>query len=57
VDCVLLQRAERRFGNGDGRYTAAEYNAAFGAWYDLAHAPYHFYGPGRRIRLGVEIAF
>jgi hypothetical protein len=57
VDCVLLTRAEARFGNGDGVYTRAEYSSAFGAWYDLAQAPYQFYGPGRRIRLGVAIAF
>lgn len=57
VDCVLLMRAEGRYGNGDGLYTRAEYTAAFGAWYDLAYAPYRFYGPGRRIRLGVELSF
>lgn len=57
ADCVLLQRAERRFGNGDGLYTRPEYTTAFGAWYDLANAPYRFYGPGRRIRVGVELQF
>jgi hypothetical protein len=57
VDCVLLERAERRFGNGDGVFTPPEYTSAFGAWYDLANAPYRFYGPGRRIRIGVEMAF
>jgi len=57
VDCVLLQRAERRFGNGDGVFTPAEYGAAFDAWYALANAPYRFYGPGRRIRVGAELSF
>jgi len=57
VDCVMLERAERRFGNGDGIYTQAEYQKAFGAWYDLLNAPYSFYGPGRRIRVGVEMTF
>ncbi|MGH7520858.1 MAG: TonB-dependent receptor domain-containing protein [Gemmatimonadales bacterium] len=57
ADCVLLQRAERRFGNGDGLYTQPEYSAAFNAWYDLANAPYRFYGPGRRIRVGFELGF
>jgi TonB dependent receptor-like, beta-barrel len=57
VDCVLLQRAEQRFGNGDGVYTEAEYTRAFGAWYDLLNAPYGFYGPGRRIRVGMEFVF
>jgi hypothetical protein len=57
ADCVLLQRAERRFGNADGLFTRTEYSASFGAWYDLANAPYRFYGPGRRVRLGVELSF
>jgi hypothetical protein len=57
VDCVLLERAEQRFGNGDGVFTASEYTKAFTAWYDLANAPYRFYGPGRRIRVGLEVSF
>jgi hypothetical protein len=57
VDCVLLQRAEARFGNGDGVYTASEYNAAFNAWYNLQQAPDRFYGTGRRLRVGAEISF
>jgi hypothetical protein len=57
VDCVLLTRAEARFGNGDGIYTAAEYTAAFDAYYDLENAPSRFYGPGRRVRIGVELSF
>ncbi|HUL01591.1 MAG TPA: TonB-dependent receptor [Gemmatimonadales bacterium] len=57
VDCVLLEGAERRFGNGDGVYTQAEYQNAFGAWYDFLNAPYNFSGPGRRIRIGAEIVF
>jgi len=57
VDCVLIERAEQRFGNGDGIFTPSEYRAAFGAWYNLVNAPALFYGPGRRIRLGAEIVF
>jgi len=57
VDCVLLERAEARYGNGDGVFTPAEYDAAFGAWYNLANAPSRFYGSGRRIRLGAELQF
>ena len=57
MDCVLLERAERRFGNGDGVFTPSEYGAAFDAWYALANAPYRFYGPGRRIRVGAELSF
>jgi hypothetical protein len=57
ADCVLLQRAERRFGNSDGLYARGEYTTAFTAWYDFANAPYRFYGTGRRVRLGVELSF
>ncbi len=57
ADCVLLQRAERRFGDSDGLFTRSEYTTSFGSWYDLANAPYRFYGPGRRIRFGLEFNF
>jgi len=57
VDCVLLERAEARYGNGDGKFTPAEYKAAFSAWYNLANAPSTFYGAGRRIRIGAELTF
>ncbi len=57
VDCVLLERAEARYGNGDGVFTPAEYNAAFNSWYNLQNAPSRFYGPGRRVRFGFEISF
>jgi hypothetical protein len=57
VDCVLLQRAEARWGNGDGIYTQSEYSLAFNAWYDLANSRDSFYGAGRRLRIGAEITF
>ena len=57
VDCVLLKRAESRFGNGDGLYTQDEYTAAFTANYDLFNAPYTFYSTGTQIRLGIELRF
>ncbi|HMG18612.1 MAG TPA: hypothetical protein VK573_07800, partial [Gemmatimonadales bacterium] len=57
VDCVLLQRAEARFGDGDGFFTESEYSSAFNAWYNLQNAPDRFYGTGRRIRIGAEISF
>jgi hypothetical protein len=57
VNCVLITRAEQRFGNGDGVYTEAEYNAAFDAEYDLYNAPFAFYGSGRQVRLGLELRF
>jgi Carboxypeptidase regulatory-like domain/TonB-dependent Receptor Plug Domain len=57
VDCVLLERAEARYGNGDGVFTAAEYDAAFTGWYNLMNAPSRFYGPGRFVRIGAELSF
>jgi hypothetical protein len=57
VDCVLLERAEARYGNGDGKFTPAEYTAAFTAFYNLQNAQSRFYGPGRRIRIGAELTF
>lgn len=57
VDCVLLTRAEARFGNGDGQFTESEYLRAFNAWYNLGNAPDRFYGVGRRIRVGAELSF
>jgi hypothetical protein len=55
VDCVMLLRAEQRYGNGDGIFTKNEYTRAFSAWYNLANAPYRFCGQGRRIRVGLEV--
>jgi len=57
VNCVLLKRAEARYGNGDGLYTEDEYTAAFNAEYDLFNAPHRFYGLGRQVRLGLELRF
>ncbi|HTR76707.1 MAG TPA: hypothetical protein VMH39_01295, partial [Gemmatimonadaceae bacterium] len=57
VDCVLLERAEARYGNGDGIYTPAEYKAAFNGWYNLQNAQSRFYGTGRRLRLGAQLSF
>jgi outer membrane receptor for ferrienterochelin and colicin len=57
VDCVLLKRAEARFGNGDGTYTEAEYRTAFNAQYDLFNGPWQFYDQPRHIRLGFEVRF
>jgi hypothetical protein len=57
VNCVLLKRAEARFGNGDGLYTEDEYQAAFNAEYDLFNAPHRFYAAGRHVRLGIELRF
>jgi hypothetical protein len=57
VDCVLLVRAEQRYGNGDGIFSQNEYVKAFTAWYNFFNAPSGFYGTGRRIRIGAEFTF
>ncbi|MBE0591784.1 MAG: TonB-dependent receptor [Gemmatimonadales bacterium] len=55
--CVMLQRTEQRFGNGDGIYDVEEQTAAVRAYYDLNNAPQTFYGTGRLIRLGLQLQF
>jgi len=57
VDCVELERAEARFGNGDGVYTVAEQTNALNAYYNLFNGPYTFYDSPRNIRLGFELNF
>jgi hypothetical protein len=57
VNCVLIKRAEQRWGDGDGIYTLDEYQAAFDAQYYLSNAPYQFYAAPRHIRLGLELRF
>jgi hypothetical protein len=57
VDCVLLKRAEARFGNGDGVYDENEYTSAFIADYDLNNGRWWFYDTPRHIRLGLELRF
>ena len=57
VQCVALQRAENRFGNGDGMYTAEEQTRAFTAYYDAFYGAWRFYGPGRTARAGIRLEF
>ena len=57
LDCVMLQRAEARFGNGDGTFTQAEQTKAFSAYYQMLYGAWRFYGPQRTIRVGLELAF
>jgi hypothetical protein len=57
VDLYLLQKAEARFGNGDGMFSAAEQIAAFGAAVRaqaLATTPL---SQSRRIQVGLQIDF
>jgi len=55
VNCVLLRRAEARWGNGDGLYDENEQRAAFGAMYDLFFGPWALRGPPRHVRIGIEV--
>jgi hypothetical protein len=55
ANCVLLRRAEARWGNGDGLYDESEQRAAFGALYDLFFGPWTLRGAPRHARIGVEI--
>jgi hypothetical protein len=57
VDCVLLQRTEARWGNGDGIFTTAEQQRALNAWYDAFNGPQRFYASPRQIRVGAELNF
>jgi hypothetical protein len=58
VDCVLLKRAEQRWGNGDGRYAEQEYMSALNGWYEAWNAPtWWFYAPGRQMRVGLQLQF
>ncbi|HWA15872.1 MAG TPA: hypothetical protein VG817_05535, partial [Gemmatimonadales bacterium] len=56
-NCAYLIAAEERFGNGDHRFTVAEQSRAFDAYYQTAKGEPNFTGPGRRVRLGVEVHF
>jgi len=57
VDCVELQRAEARFGNGDGVYSVAEQTNALNSYYTLLNGAYTFNDTPRDIRLGFELNF
>jgi outer membrane receptor protein involved in Fe transport len=57
VNCVLLKRAEARYGNGDGVYHQDEYTAAFNASYDAFNNRSYFYDQPRHIRIGFELRF
>ena len=56
-NCIMLRRAEARFGDGDQFFTDAEQNTAYGAWYRLNAGPHALKGPGLNFRLGFEFNF
>jgi hypothetical protein len=55
TNCVLLRRAEARWGDGDGLYDDEEQRVAFGALYDLFFGPWTLRGTPRHLRVGIEI--
>jgi carboxypeptidase family protein/TonB-dependent receptor-like protein len=55
--CVYLIRAEQRWGNGDGLYTADEQESAIAAFYHFARGENRFTGTPRRARIGFELNF
>jgi len=55
VNCVVLTRVERRFGDGNGLYSLAEQQQTLNAYYDAFDGPWFFYNPGRTLRIGVEV--
>jgi carboxypeptidase family protein/TonB-dependent receptor-like protein len=57
VNCVMLQRTETRFGDGDHIFTLSEQQKTLNTYYDLFNGPQNFYGAGRNIRLGFELNF
>ena len=56
-NCVMLRRAESRYGNGDQFFTEAEQNTAFQSWFNLFNGPQTLKGPGFNLRLGFELNF
>jgi hypothetical protein len=56
-NCLMLRRAEERFGNGDRKFDQSEWNAAYGAWYNVNNGSQAYYGAGLNIRFGFELNF
>ena len=56
-NCIMLRRAEARYGNGDQFFTDAEQNSAYGAWFNLFNGPQALKGSGFNLRLGFELNF
>ncbi len=57
IDCVLVQRTEARFGDGDQVYDEEEQRAAMIAWRELVQGDQWYLGDPLHIRLGVELSF
>ncbi len=46
---------EKRFGDGDSTCTPAEETRALDAFYDAFFGSTRLYGPGRTLRIGLEL--
>ncbi|HEU4698825.1 MAG TPA: TonB-dependent receptor plug domain-containing protein [Gemmatimonadales bacterium] len=57
ADCVLLSRAEARWGNGDGVFTWAEQRAAFAAQYRAFRGEQALTDAPRQFRVGMALRF
>ena len=57
ADCLLVQQAETRFGDGNGLYDLDEQANALNQWYQINNGVQQFYGQPLSIRLGIELAF
>jgi hypothetical protein len=54
-NCIYLLAAEQRWGNGDHIFSTAEQTRASDALYEVARGLQNFTGPGRRVRIGLEL--
>jgi hypothetical protein len=54
-NCMYLIGAEERWGNGDHLFSPAEQTRASDALYNVARGLQNFTGPGRRLRIGLEL--
>jgi hypothetical protein len=54
-NCFYLIGAEERWGNGDHIFSTAEQVRASDALYQVARGLQNFTGPGRRVRIGLEL--
>lgn len=55
-NCIYLIGAEERWGNGDHLFSVAEQTRAAEALYLVGRGLQNFTGPGRRVRIGFELA-
>lgn len=57
VNCIMLQRAEARFGNGDKLFDTSELDSMLGSYYTASYGPWTNYNVGLNIRFGFELNF